>query len=249
MVLPPLVMVLSLWYYRNSHLMGVPLPVAVLPGLLTLQVTMISFSGVLISLLIERDDGTLQRARTLPRGTAIFATGHAVHHTLSTLLGSLLLVPVFFFVKGFEVNAGVLLVGVLVGLLLCTSWALILGSIVRSGASSVSAAMTPFVIVLIVSGLVVPLSMCPDWMKAVGQVSPLFWLGQLFRMGMLPDSAGVLEVAGRFRPGAAAANLAVWTGVGVVLAPILLKRLTRRAVGTDRGASTSKSPAEKAVAR
>ena len=234
MILPPAIMCVALWVYRDSQLMGVPVPVAGLPGLLTLQVTMICFSGVLTSLLVERYDGTVQRLRTLPQGLAIYAVGQTIHQTLSTLLGSALLLPVFFFSSGFQVNILLLIAALITGLLLCTTWGLLLGSIVRSGSSSISAAMTPFVVMIIFSGLVVPMIMTPAWMQTVGSYSPLFWLGQLFREAMLPASGGVLEIGGKFEPEIAALNVSVWMLVGLVLTPIFLNRLTRRAVGGGR---------------
>jgi ABC-2 type transport system permease protein len=53
------------------------------------------------------------------------------------------------------------------------------------------------------------------------------------RSALLPDSAVVVEIGQSWRPWATLGVLGVWAVIGLVLAPILLRRMARRESGSS----------------
>jgi ABC-2 type transport system permease protein len=61
----------------------------------------------------------------------------------------------------------------------------------------------------------------------------MYWLGLGMRSALLPDSAVVVEIGQSWRPWATLGVLAAWAVIGLVLAPILLRRMARRESGSS----------------
>ena len=62
---------------------------------------------------------------------------------------------------------------------------------------------------------------------------PVYWLGLGMRAAFLPDAAAVVEIGGSWRPLETAAVLGAWALVGLVLAPVVLRRMARRESGSS----------------
>jgi ABC-2 type transport system permease protein len=70
-------------------------------------------------------------------------------------------------------------------------------------------------------------------LQAVAQVSPIYWLGLGMRSAMLPDAAVVAELGASWRHLETAGMLGLWAVLGLVLAPVLLRRMARRESGSS----------------
>lgn len=87
-----------------------------------------------------------------------------------------------------------------------------------------------------ISGTFFPLSALPGWAAGLAQVLPLYWLGHGLRSAMLPDAAAAGEINGSWQVWESYAVLGAWSLVGLVLAPVLLRRMARRESGASMSA-------------
>lgn len=83
-----------------------------------------------------------------------------------------------------------------------------------------------------VSGIFYPIAALPPWLQYLGQALPTYWIGLGYRSAMLPPEAVALELGGSWNLGLTALVLAGWTVIGFVLAPMALRRLSRRQSGS-----------------
>ena len=83
-----------------------------------------------------------------------------------------------------------------------------------------------------VSGLFQPLSTLPDWPHPLAQLLPVYWLGLGMRASLLPDSAVAVEIGESWRILETIGVLGAWAIVGLLLAPVLLRRMARRESGS-----------------
>lgn len=234
----PLLTLVVLLFLRNTEVMGSDVSLAQLgiPGLLTMNLISAAMMGLAGQMVVEREDGTLLRAKTIPRGMQA--------HLLGTVLTGILLtlIPTWFMlgVAGLLVDgvtprtAGgwVLLVSVSVlGLLAVMPWGAVLGSIL---ASPVLLWIVSLVVygALAISGVFYPISALPGWLQPIGQSLPTYWTGLGLRQALLPAAAVALEVGESWRTGTVFIALVVWGAVGFALAPPAIARMARRQSGS-----------------
>jgi ABC-2 type transport system permease protein len=67
----------------------------------------------------------------------------------------------------------------------------------------------------------------------VAQMFPIYWLGLGMRSAFLPDSAKALEIGESWRTLETVAVLSVWAIAGVLIAPVVLRRMARRQSGSQ----------------
>jgi ABC-2 type transport system permease protein len=60
----------------------------------------------------------------------------------------------------------------------------------------------------------------------------MYWLGLGMRSALLPDSAVIVELGGSWRQLATIAVLGAWAVLGLLVAPIVLRRMARRESGS-----------------
>ncbi|WP_182112254.1 MULTISPECIES: ABC transporter permease [unclassified Actinotalea] len=213
------------------------MPTLVLPGALA---AMLVFGGVLgpaFTLVIEREDGTLLRAKAAPNGMAGYVTGQVVVQALGILpMLTIILVPSVLFL-GVDVHRGavgwvVLAAALFLGLVATLPIGMVVGSVARKAGQVSTWGMLPILAMGAVSGIFVPITQLAPWMQAVGQVFPMYWLGHVMRWATLPDGATMLELGGEWRVLEAVGVLGVWTAVGLLLAPRVLRRMARRESGS-----------------
>jgi ABC-2 type transport system permease protein len=60
----------------------------------------------------------------------------------------------------------------------------------------------------------------------------VYWLGLGMRSAFLPDTAAALEIGGSWRTGWTVVVLGLWAIVGAIVAPAVLRRMTRRESGS-----------------
>lgn len=229
-----------LFFQRNSAVKGthVSLAFAVLPSILGMMVALGGLQGAASSLAAEREDGTLLRAKAVPNGMVGYLTGRIVSVSLATLLTVvIILVPGLFLIPQLArtgLNGWLTFAWVLVlGLLATLPWGAIIGSLAKSSASVLGLSLLPLMGVTAISGIFYPIYALPGWVQGLAQGFPVYWLGLGVRSAFLPGSAAAVEIGRSWRHLETVAVLGVWAVVGLVVAPIVLRRMARRESGSD----------------
>jgi ABC-2 type transport system permease protein len=215
---------------------SVPLGTAMLPGFLALMIVF-SIMGTAYYLANEREDGTLLRAKAVPGGMSAYVVGLTVVACLDTFAGVLVvLVPGMVIVPGVPVGDPVLWLGLLgytlLGLLSCVPIGMLIGSVVRSARAIGGLGFLFTMGLSAISGLYFPIQALWGWVQAVAQVFPMYWLGLGLRSVFLPAEAAAAEVGGSWRVAETLVVLGVWSVLGLVFTPILLRRMARRESGS-----------------
>lgn len=240
-----------LYFQRNRTVEGTSISVAMttLPSVLGLMVGQGGFQGAAGALTVQREDGTLVRAKAIPHGMVGYLVGVTVLVALATLANVLIiLLPGLFVVPqltGIGAAGWLTLSWVVpLGLLATLPWGAIVGSLVKSPNALFGLVMLPIVVITGISGIFYPIAALPGWLQAVAQVFPVYWLGLGMRSAFLPDAAVVAEIAGSWRHLQAAAVLGIWAAAGFLLAAPTLRRMARHESG-----SAMQERRERAMAR
>lgn len=228
----------ALWAVRDLDLRGGAVAASgyILTGFLAFGVVAAAVLGVAGELQTEREDGTLLRAKAVPHGM----TGHLLAKLVITPVDAL--IPVLPAVVGAAVlvpdvlpgDVGSWLMLVLVFLLAVAAmmpWGAVLGSAFRT-MMGLAWAMIAIYAMAVVAGLFYPVSAFPTWLQWIAQATPLYWIGLAVRAVVLPDAAAAVEIGGEWRTGLTLLVLLAWAVVGLVVAPVLLRRMARRQSGS-----------------
>jgi ABC-2 type transport system permease protein len=119
------------------------------------------------------------------------------------------------------------------GLLATLPIGTVLGSLFRSVRSAAIVVMIGTMVLFAISGTFTPIRTQPAWMQWTGQAFPLYWLGLGVRSALLPGNLAAVEIGHSWRHLATAGVLGAWAIAGLVLAPILLRRVARREAGSS----------------
>jgi len=232
-----------LLFQRDSTVKGtsISLALSVLPGILGLMVALGGLQGAASALAVEREDGTLLRAKAVPNGIIGYLTGRIVSVSLGSLLSLVIvLVPGLFLLPGL---AGTGLTGwltflwvVVLGLLATLPYGAIIGSLARSPQTVLGLVMLPVMGVTAISGIFYPSYALPGWVQGVAQVFPIYWLGLGMRSAFLPDSAVTAEIGDSWHRAATFGVLGIWALVGLGIAPLVLGRMARKESGSTMNA-------------
>lgn len=230
---------LFLFLNRNSEVEGTSLlyPTIALPSIFGALITFGLIIGPGYSLSMEREDGTLLRAKAVPHGMVGYVSGQILTHSLG-------LVPTFLviLVPGLIVFDGLMSRGlagwltflwvVALGLLATIPLGIILGSLVPSVQKMGTWGMLPVMGLAAISGIFFPMQSLWGWVQGLAQVFPMYWLGLGMRSAFLPDAASALEIGGSWRTLETVVVLAAWAVVGMMLAPRVLRRMAQRISGS-----------------
>jgi ABC-2 type transport system permease protein len=107
----------------------------------------------------------------------------------------------------------------------------VLGSIFDNP-RSMGLVVLPMFGLVAISGIFYPITSMPGWLQAVGQVFPIYWLGLGMRSAFLPDALAAVELHHSWMHLATAGVLTAWALLGLVIAPIILRRMARRESGS-----------------
>lgn len=223
---------------------GLSIAELALPGLLGSIVAFNGMYALLNVLVLDREDGTLLRAKTVPKGM----TGYFVGRIVSTS-GSVLVQVVVVLVVGVVIIGGSSLSGagavatfvwvVALGLLAVLPFGAILGSVLDT--RSAFLLTMPLMGLIAISGIFYPITALPGWLQAVGQAFPMYWLGLGMRSALLPESAVAIEIDQSWRHVETAAVLGVWAVVGLMIAPVVLRHMARHESGSNMAARREKA--------
>jgi ABC-2 type transport system permease protein len=234
----PVGTLVAVFFLRDRSIEGssVGLGTLVLPGVLGMFIAL----GMLLTvqyLTADREDGTLLRAKAIPHGIRGYLLGKLVTVSATVLAYlAILLVPGLFIVDGLNLaSAGSWLTFcwvLLLGLVATQSIGALLGSLISSprGAGLLS---LPILGLIAISGIFYPIAALPQWLQWVAQAFPVYWLGLGMRSALLPAEAVIVEIGQSWRPLATVAVLGGWAVLGLIVAPIVLRRMARRESGSS----------------
>jgi ABC-2 type transport system permease protein len=217
----PVLMLIALFFLRDKVFgsSGFALGALALPSMLGMNAAMgmISMSQ---QLTVDREDGTLLRAKAIPNGML----GYLVSKVVSVAGGlladlAILLIPGLFWV-------------LLLGLLATLPIGAILGSVFTS-ARSQGLIQLPVLGLIAISGIFYPVTALPTWLEWIAQLTPIYWLGLGMRSALLPDQAVQVEIGESWRHLETIGMLGVWAVVGLAVAPVVLRRMARRESGSS----------------
>ena len=184
----------------------------------------------------EREDGTLLRAKATPNGMAGYLIGKIVAVSGIILLGvATTLFPGSLLFHGLAVSsatAWLTLAWVLaLGLIATLPMGAVLGSLFPSARS---AGLITLAIggISAVSGIFYPITHLPQWLQWIGQVFPLYWLGLGMRSALLPAGLASVEIGHSWRHLATFGVLGAWAVAGLLVAPVVLRRMARHESGS-----------------
>ncbi|MDA0565580.1 ABC transporter permease [Streptomonospora sp. S1-112] len=226
-------------FMRGESVRGTDIPIANmwLAGIVGFLVASTAITTVAQGLAVDREDGTLLRAKAVPHGVTAYLIGKAVYVVCVAMASVvLLLIPAFVFFDGFGVyqpTDWITLAWVpVLGLLSLAPIGAILGSLISNPRATMGLVMLPFMGIMAISGVFYQVTGFPEWLQGLAQVFPLYWIALGMRSVFLPDSMLAIEIGQSWRLGEAALVMGVWAAVGFVVAAAVLRRMARRESGS-----------------
>jgi ABC-2 type transport system permease protein len=233
---PAALLVGTVFFMRNATVPGTDLSL----GARTLASTLgmgLAFAGLMTvatMLLTDREDGTLLRAKATPNGMAGYLVGKLVLvGGMSAISLVLQVVPSLFIVDGLHIDAvGWLTLCWLVplGFAATIPVGAVFGSMLENP-RNIGLLLLPLGGLVAISGIFYPTNW-PGWLDGVAQAFPVYWLGLGMRSVFLPDELAAAELGGSWQHLETFGVLALWAVAGLVLAPIMLRRMARRESGS-----------------
>jgi ABC-2 type transport system permease protein len=237
-VFPNAVLVVVMVLMRGSTVPGTEfsLGARTMPSVVGMGVAFTGLITLAMALTIEREDGTLLRAKAVPDGMLGYLVGKIVTVALMMLPGTAV-----------QLGAGLLLFdGLAPGGLtswLTFAWVLALGLVATLPLGAIAGSvfanprnmgliMLPVMGLVATSGIFYPINNFPVWLQWVGQAFPIYWLGLGMRSALLPDSLAAVEIGQSWRHLETVGVLAAWAVLGLLLAPAVLRRMARRESGS-----------------
>jgi ABC-2 type transport system permease protein len=221
--MPAILLVLLGSIFRGEALShGVSVGELFAAGLIGGGIMSTSFQYLGIAIATERDRGLLKRLRGTPMpGTAYFI-GKTGLVLVSTVAETVILVVVGMLVDHLHLPASAgrwwTLVWVFaLGTIACALLGIAASSIPRSARSATAVITLPFTVLQFISGVYVPFTFVPPWLRAVAAFFPLKWICQGLRSVFLPAQAAALEPAHSWEHGRIALVLTAWIVAGLVL--------------------------------
>lgn len=215
--------------------MDFSLATMMLPGLLGMTIVFGGLSGPTQYITADREDGTLLRAKATPNGMLGYLVGKIVMFALTTLISVVATVVLGITLVSdliLDARAWLLLTLIfVVGMVSTVPIGVALGSLMKS---SMQALLVPLAcaLVMLASGIFYPITALPTWLQLLAQAFPFYWVGLGARSAMLPAEMVAAEIGQSWRTVEMFAVLGVWAAIGLLLAPILLRRMARHQSGS-----------------
>jgi ABC-2 type transport system permease protein len=233
----PAISIVVLFLMRGHHVPGTTFPLGslTLPSVIGMGFVMGGMLGVTGLIVVDREDGTLLRAKATPGGMTAYVVSKIVFIAATQVAGLIItLVIGLIAFPGVHVTAAGLatLVWVAAGGLLATiPLGITLGSLLPNP-RFIPLVLLPLGGVTAISGIFYPITHLPGWLQAIGQVFPVYWLGLGMRAALLPGFMQSIELNGSWRLPYVLLALALWSALGLAAAPPVLRRMARRESGS-----------------
>jgi ABC-2 type transport system permease protein len=229
--------VLVLFLMRGHHVPGTTFSLGslTLPSIVGMNIAFSGVLGVTGLLSVDREDGTLLRAKATPGGMAAYVVGKVTLVSATSLIGlvTLLVLGPLAFPGVSETAAGWLTTAwvVALGLLATIPIGIALGSLIPNP-RFIPLVMLPLGGLIAISGIFYPITHLPGWLQAIGQLFPMYWIGLGMRSALLPRSMAAVEIDGSWRHWLVLLVLAAWAVAALLAAPPVLRRMARRESGS-----------------
>jgi len=235
---PAVLLLVVFFFMRDATVPGTNFSLGsrTMPSALGMSIAFGGLVSMAMTLTIDREDGTLLRAKAIPNGMTGYLIGKI---TLVAGMGvislALQLVPGLLFLDGLSVRGAshwfTLIWVVVLGMVATMPIGAILGSLVTNP-RNMGMIMLPLMGLIATSGIFYPITNFPVWLQWIAQVFPVYWLGLGMRSALLPDSLSAVELGESWRHLQMVGVLGVWAALGLVVAPIVLRRMARRESGS-----------------
>lgn len=233
----PLIQIAVLFLMRGHKVPGTSFSLGslTLPSVMGMAFAFGGMLGVTALLTTDREDGTLLRAKATPSGMSAYVLGKITLTSTTTLIGLVLtLILGLIAFPGVSLTAGgfgTLVWVTALGLLATIPIGITLGSLIPNP-RFFPLVMLPFGAIVALSGIFYPITHLAGWLQGIGQVFPMYWLGLGMRAALLPPGLASVEIDGSWRLPYVFLALALWSVIGLVAAPAVLRRMARRESGS-----------------
>jgi ABC-2 type transport system permease protein len=233
---PAVMLVGTAFFMRDATVPGTDLSLGArtLAGTLGLGLAFTGLLTVATLLVTDREDGTLLRAKATPHGMAGYLVGKLVLvGGMAAISVALQLVPSLFFLDDLQIDAaGWLTLVWLVPLSFAATVPLgaVFGALLDNP-RNIGLILLPMGGLVAISGIFYPTDW-PGWLDGVAQVFPVYWLGLGMRSVFLPDELAAAELGGSWQHPQTFGVLVLWAVAGLLLAPVLLRRMARKESGS-----------------
>ncbi|MEV0003126.1 ABC transporter permease [Micromonospora sp. NPDC050980] len=235
---PTVVLLVAVFWMRGSTVPGTDfsLGARALPSALGMGLLFGGLLGLAQQLIVDREDGTLLRAKAIPDGMLGYLVGKLVLVTAISLIGvTIQLTPGLLVLDGLRLDdpdAWLTLAWVVpLGLVATLPLGAVIGSVIENP-RNMGLVVLPIFGLIALSGIFYPINGLPGWVQGVAQVFPLYWLGLGMRSALLPADLAAVELGGSWRHLETLGVLGAWAVLGLVLAPVVLRRMARRESGS-----------------
>jgi ABC-2 type transport system permease protein len=231
------IQILVLFLMRGHQVPGTSFSLGslTLPSVIGMGFAFSGMLGVTGLLTVDREDGTLLRAKATPGGMTGYVIGKITMVSATTLMGvvaTLILGLIAF--PGVHVTAagiGTLVWVGLLGLLATIPIGITVGSLIPNP-RFIPVFLLPFGAITAISGIFYPITHLTGWLQAIGQLFPMYWLGLGMRAALLPPGLASVEVDGSWRLPLVFLVLFLWAVLGLAMAPVVLRRMARHESGS-----------------
>ena len=191
-------------------------------GIIASGIMSTTFVNLGISIVLEREDGTLKRLAGTPMPKGAYFAGKAFSALIIAAIEVAILLGIGIALYGLRLpdSAGrwftftwVFLLGVAT----CTMLGIAVSSIPRSSRSAAAVLNLPYLVLQFISGVYFPFSTLPKGMQVVASFFPLKWLCQGLRAVFLPDTLLAAEPAHSWELGRVALVLTAWLVGSLIL--------------------------------
>ncbi len=238
----PVIYAVVLLFMRDSTVPGTDfsLGAMVLPSLVGMTIAFGGLAGPAQQIAMDREDGTLLRAKATPNGMVGYLVGKIVFFSLTTLFSLVVLaIPAATINEGLRLDGrtAILLPAIfVVGMIATVPISAALGSLFKSTAQSMLIMLASMVLISI-SGIFYPITALPAWLQWIGQAFPFYWLGLGTRSAMLPPELASVEIGESWRTLEMFGVLGLWAVLGFAIAPVVMRRMARRESGSTVAAA------------
>lgn len=234
-IFPNAVLLIVMFFMKGAAVPGTNFSLGsrTLPSVIGMGVAFAGMVTLAMSLAVEREDGTLLRAKAIPNGMLGYLIGKIVLVAGMVVTSQLIVViPSLIMLDGLSINWFTLVWVALIGLVATLPIGALVGSLF-SNPRNAGLIMLPMMGFTAISGIFYPITSMPEWLQGIAQVFPIYWLGLGMRSAMLPDALRVAEIGDSWRHLETLGVLVAWAVVGLVVAPMVMRRMARRESGSS----------------
>ena len=191
-------------------------------GIIASGIMSTTFVNLGISIVLEREDGTLKRLAGTPMPKAAYFAGKALSSLVIAAIEVAILLAIAAGLYGLKLPSTserwVTFVWVfLLGVATCTMLGIAVSIVPRSSRSAAAVLNLPYLVLQFISGVYFPFSQLPKGMQEVAAIFPLKWLCQGLRSVFLPDTLLPAEPAHSWELGRVALVLTAWLVGSLIL--------------------------------